>query len=279
MLDTLRIFLGTRWAHLTWTIYDWLASARLVTLALLIFTAVAMLASTPRYRRRMMILGLSLLALYWFVVSPLFSVPATYLLTRFVPSDTGQTADVVVVLARPSEARGDRYNTAVAMMEAGRAEKILVMGRDPAEDVFEKLQQRQLSPEQLTSAICVRTTLQEAESAAVLLSSQNLNRIILITDQPHMLRAWLTFRRFGFDVIPHMEPIQDWVAHHERSFLAIREYLGLLSYKLLGRFQAPTPDHLAQLVSEASDQFPTNGCFMTAEQLRQSLSSYSSSTN
>jgi hypothetical protein len=112
-----------------------------------------------------------------------------------------------------------------------------------------------------------------------LLSSQNLNRIILITDQPHMLRAWLTFRRFGFDVIPHMEPIQDWVAHHERSFLAIREYLGLLSYKLLGRFQAPTPDHLAQLVSEASDQFPTDGCFMTAEQLRQSLSSYSSSTN
>ncbi|NJL49360.1 MAG: YdcF family protein [Leptolyngbyaceae cyanobacterium SM2_5_2] len=218
MLDTLRVFLGTRWAHLTWVVFDWLASAKLVTLTLLVFTAVAMLASTPRYRRRMMILGLSLLAVYWFVVSPLFSVPAIGLLTRFVPPDTGQTADVVVVLARPSEARGERYETAVAMMEAGRAERILVMGRYPAEDVFEKLEQRQLSPERLTSAICVRTTLQEAESAAVLLSAQNLNHIVLITDQPHMLRAWLTFKGFGFAVIPHMEPIQDWVAHHERSF-------------------------------------------------------------
>ncbi|NJL49359.1 MAG: hypothetical protein HC929_20335 [Leptolyngbyaceae cyanobacterium SM2_5_2] len=55
--------------------------------------------------------------------------------------------------------------------------------------------------------------------------------------------------------------------------------MGLLSYGLLGRLQSPTPDHLAQLMADAANQFPTDGCFMTAEQLRQSLSSYSSPTN
>jgi uncharacterized SAM-binding protein YcdF (DUF218 family) len=272
MVDTLRRLVGMRWTHVSWGIYDWLSSARMVTLTLLVFTAIALVASSPRYRRRMMAVGLSLLGVYWLVVSPLFSIPAIHLLTRFVPEDNGQTADAVVVLYRPSEVEGDRYSQAIATMEQGRAKQLLVMGRQPGLDVFNELQKRNLPSDPLTSAVCVRTTKQEAESAVALLTTQGMQRIILITDQPHMLRAWLTFKGFGFSVIPQMEPIPDWVAHHERSFLAIREYMGLVSYALLGRFQAPSPDHLAELVAEATEHFPSDRCFVTAAQLRQATS-------
>ncbi|MGF1567935.1 MAG: YdcF family protein [Nodosilinea sp.] len=272
MLDTLRAMFGMRWTEFSWGLYHWLSSARMVTLTLLVFTAVMLLASAPRFRRRMVILGLTLLGTYWFIVSPLFSIPATRLLTRFVPPDTGETADAVVVLARNSDIQGDRYSTAVAMVKAGRAPRLVIMGRVQGIKVFESLQQQNLSTEGLLSAVCVRTTKQEAYSSAAILGPQDLSRIILITDPPHMLRAWLTFEGLGFSVIPHLEPIPDWVAHHERSFLAIREYLGMLSYAALGRFHQPPQSSLAEVATEIAAEFPADRCLLTAKEISQWVS-------
>lgn len=269
MMDAVITFLRSHWTKLTWGLYEWLASAKLVTATLVVFMLVALLVSRPRYRRRLVAMGLALLGAYWLVVSPLFSGPANYWLTRFVPADAGQSADAIVVLARPSEARGDRYDVAVQMMAEGRADQMLVMARQPAQVVFRELQERNLSPQGLTSAICMKTTQHEAESAASILGARGLRRIILITDRPHMLRAWLTFQGYGFSVIPHMVAIPDWVPHHERSFLAIREYLGLVSYGLMGRFQQPTPDQLDTVWAEATTHFPPNDCFLTADQIRE----------
>lgn len=274
MIDALTRFLRLHWTSVTWGLYEWFSSARLVTATLVIFiVVVALFVRQPRYRRRLLTMGMAMLATYWLIISPLFSVPATYGLTRFVPQDTGQPADAIVVLARPLEARGDRYDVAVQMMAAGRADQILVMTRHPAKQVLQDLQQRNLSPHGLTSAICIRTTQHEAESAASILGAQGIRRIILITDQPHMLRAWLTFQGYGFSVIPHMVAIPDWVAHQERSLLAIREYLGLMSYGLMGRLQTPAPDQLETIWAEAAAHFPPEYCFLTVDQLRELASS------
>lgn len=268
MVQTLRALAGSFWKELSWGIYDYLASARLMTLTLGVFIVVALFAGGRRYRRRLVATGLGLLGAYWLLISPLFSVPATALLTRFVPADTGQSADAIVVLARPHEAEGERYNTAITMLLAGRAPQILVMGRMAAAQVLEQLQNEQQSADQVIWAVCVKTTKHEAESATAFLASQGARRIILITDQPHMLRAWLLFKGYGFDVIPHMEPWADWVPHHERSFLAIREYLGLVSYALLGRFQQPSPEQFPELVAESTQHFPVDRCFWSAEQIQ-----------
>lgn len=273
MLDTLRAIFSTRWTQFTWGLYHWLSSAKMVSLTLLVFTGVMLLASSPGLRRRMVTLGLTLLVSYWVVVSPLFSIPATRLLVSFVPPDKGQTADAVVVLARNSDIQGDRYATAIDMVEQGRADRLLIMGRVQGVRVFEKLQQRQLPADGLLSAVCVRTTKQEAYSAAAALGPQGLHKIILITDPPHMLRAWLSFKSLGFTVIPHIEPIPRRLAHHERSFLAIREYFALISYTALGRFQPQPPSSLAQPVPAIAEDLPPDSCFITAEQMRQANSS------
>ncbi len=273
MLELFKGFLRTYWTKFTWSLFDWLSSARLVTLTLIVFTLVMFLASQPRYRRRMVTFGLVLLATYWLIISPLFSIPATQLLMSQVPKDTGETADAVVVLARESMIQGHRYETAVAMVDSGRAPEVLIMGRTQGKKVFRQLEQRNLSPELMLNAVCVKTTLNEAHSAGAILGSRGANKIILITDPPHMLRAWLLFKSLGFTVIPHPEPIPDWVPHHERSFLAIREYLGLISYAALGRFNQRPASALPQFAQEMLSQYPLNNCFMTADQIRQSLSS------
>ncbi|MBD1918969.1 MULTISPECIES: ElyC/SanA/YdcF family protein [Cyanophyceae] len=256
---------------MTWKLYYWFSSPEKVSLALLVVAVVALVASKPRYRRRMVIASVAMLAAYWFVLSPLFAVPATALLNSFVPPDTGEPADAIVVLARNGMIQGDRYNTALDMVAEGRSPNLLIMGRSQGGDVLKAIDERDLSPNLMLSAVCVRTTKQEAESAAAALGARGLNRIILITDTPHMLRAWLTFKGLGFSVIPHVEPLPAEVGSRAQSLLAIREYLGLVSYAGLGRFQGESPQTLPEVAREMAEDFPADRCFMTAEQLRQAF--------
>ncbi len=268
MVELLRSLVGSHWTKFSWGIYTYFTSAKLVTLTLGVFILVALFAGGRGYRRRLVATGLGLLGTYWLLISPLFSVPATALLTQFVPADQGQSADAIVVLARPREAKGDRYTIATTMLSAGRAPQLLVMGRAGATQVWEHLQQEQQPVDPLTGVLCVRTTKHEAEAATAFLASQGIQRIILITDKPHMLRAFLLFQGYGFEVIPRMASWADWVPHQERSFLAIREYLGLVSYALLGRFRHPSPEQFPELVAETIQRFPMDRCFWSAEQIQ-----------
>ncbi|MGB3310051.1 MAG: YdcF family protein [Nodosilinea sp.] len=241
-----------------------------VTLTLLVIAAVAMIASKPKYRRRMISACLALMAAYLFLLSPLFSMPATALLSSFVPPDPGESADAVVVLARTDRIQGDRYGTALDMVATGRSPNLLIMGRNQGAEVLKASDDRNLSPN-LTSAVCVKTTKQEAESAAAALGSKGLKKIVLITDTPHMLRAWLTFKGLGFTVMPHVEPLPADVGYRDRSLLAIREYLGLASYAGLGRFSGQSPNTLPEVAKAVADDFPADRCFMTADQIRQAF--------
>lgn len=270
MLESLRNVLRHYWPKLTWKLYYWLIDPQKVTLALLVVAVVAMVVSKPRFRRRMVSACLAIMAAYWFLLSPLFAVPATALLSSFVPADTGEPADAVVVLARSGHLQGDRYGKALDMVAAGRSSNLLIMGRAQGAEVIKAIDsdERNLSPNML-SAVCVRTTKQEAESAAAALGSRGLKKIVLITDTPHMLRAWLTFKGLGFTVMPHAEPLPANVGSRERSLLAIREYLGLVSYGVLGRFSGQSPNTLPEVAKAVSDIFPADRCFMTADQIRQ----------
>lgn len=271
MLELLRSVFGLYWTKLTWKLYYWFSSPTKMSLALLVVAVVALVATKPRYRRRMVAASVALLATYWFVLSPLFAVPATALLSIFVPPDTGESADAIVVLARNGMIQGDRYDTALDMVAEGRSPNLLIMGRSQGGDVLKALEERDLAHNLMLSAVCVRTTKQEAESAAAALGARGLNRIILITDTPHMLRAWLTFKGLGFSVIPHSEPLPAEVGSRARSMLAIREYLGLVSYAGLGRFQGESPQTLPEVARKMAEDFPADRCFMTAEQLRQAF--------
>jgi uncharacterized SAM-binding protein YcdF (DUF218 family) len=269
MLNVLRSFLGGRWTRFSWGIYNGLTHPGLVTLTLLGFVGIVLLVSSPPLRQRMVKGALILLAGYWFTISPLFSVPATWLLVQFVPQDTGQAANTVVVLSRGRNIEGDRYNTAISMLHSGRVRQLFITGRHQNIQVFELLEQQDVPTHEFLGTVCARTTKEEAYSAAAILGPEGINQIILITDPPHMLRSWLTFKSLGFSVIPHIEPLPDTLGQSHRSFLAVREYLGLLSYAALGRFNPRSPDTLAQPARDITKSYPPDQCLITADRIRQ----------
>ncbi|MBD0334672.1 MAG: YdcF family protein [Cyanobacteria bacterium Co-bin13] len=268
MLETLRSFFGLFWIRFSWKMYSWLTSPYKVTLGLLILIGFVLLCSSGRLRQQLLQAAVVLLAAYWFLISPLFSALAIQGLVNFVPQDTGQPADAVVVLARKKEIEGQRYSSAVSLLESGRVSKILTLGRHQSVRTFQLLQQRNLPAEgKLSGIACAWTTKQEAHSVASVLGPQGIKNIILITDSPHMLRSWLTFKGIGFSVTPYIEPLPSSVRSSDRTFLAMREYLGLLSYAVLGRFK-PSTTSLAQLAQEAAEEFPPERCTITLEAIR-----------
>jgi uncharacterized SAM-binding protein YcdF (DUF218 family) len=51
-----------------------------------------------------------------------------------------------------------------------------------------------------------------------------------------MARSQLTFRSLGFEVIPHPSPLPGSMNSERQQFLVIREWAGLITYGILGRY-------------------------------------------
>lgn len=50
------------------------------------------------------------------------------------------------------------------------------------------------------------------------------------------MRSFLTFRSFGFEVVPHPSPLPSFMGYPSQRRLVMRESFGLLTYGLLGRY-------------------------------------------
>jgi uncharacterized SAM-binding protein YcdF (DUF218 family) len=246
------------WTRLSWLLFNWLTHPWWVVVPLLVVVVLPFLTDLPRQPGQVSrliatsFLGHSLnwrgwisrgaaiaLLAYLILISPTLSSLAVAGLTRFVPADSGAKADAIVVLSRGKQ-RGERYEIAAQLWQDQRAPHIFVTAYGNVMNMKQLLQQQQLPIEILSGTDCAMTTYDEATSTAAILGPQGVESIILITDPPHMWRSLLTFRGFGFTVTPYMAPLPDQLSSAERSLLALREYPGLLSYAILGRF-SPQP--------------------------------------
>ncbi|NEP18766.1 MAG: YdcF family protein [Leptolyngbya sp. SIO4C1] len=145
-----------------------------------------------------------------------------------------------MVLGRGSLAEQTRAQAAVQLWQAKRAPVILTTGRGEAARLSAHITQLGVPLRAQLIEPNARTTEENAVRSFDLLHTIGVNRLILITDQPHMLRSVLTFQSFGFQVIPHPVTISPSLPAIEETALALREYVGLVSYALIGRFQPRT---------------------------------------
>ncbi len=260
MFDTLRRLVTTHWVDLNWALYDWLSSPKRVSLALLITIIVSWLGlkRQPRLRQWFSRTAIAILLLYWLIIAPITAPVLTGVLVNFLPTDSGRTADAIVVLTRSDDVMGDRYESAIKLWEAKRAPRLFVTTQHNLELTQTLLQVRGHLPQIVSATDCARTTKDEATSTAVILGSQGVKSVILSTDTPHMLRAYLTFQGVGFSVIPHPVDLPPSLSSAKRSFLVVREYLSLASYAALGRLQPQTDNALvrppADLLQTVSDR-------------------------
>ncbi len=185
-------------------------------------------------RRTQVIVALTLACLL--ITSPPGLALATQALTSQIPADSGANADAIVILGRGPRFMRDRVDATITLWQAQRAPHIFVSGRGDARFLVRQLLESGIPREAISGEDCSLTTEENAQFTADLLLPQNVKRILLVTDSPHMLRSQLTFESLGFEVIPYPSSVPPDLGYRERLNIVAREYGGMLSYVLKGRF-------------------------------------------
>lgn len=233
------------WRQLKWLVGQLFVNPLLVLLLVGGVIALTELIGSGSWKRRVKSLAAVLALTYLVIISPAGAALAVRGLTLWLPPDSGKTADAIVVLGR-GPLLNPRVDVAAQLWQAGRAPQIFASGRAEAPVLLKVLRAKGVPSDRLWGEVCSRTTAENALLTAPLLRSQDVERIILVTDSPHMLRSSLIFSSLGFDVIPHPTPLPTWLTSAQVSRLALTEYIGLAVYTALGRFQPQSP-HVAQI--------------------------------
>jgi uncharacterized SAM-binding protein YcdF (DUF218 family) len=226
----------TSWTTLNWGFFDWLATPAWVILPLLICLVLTWVLPTLPWKRPIRrIGGIALLLYVTFFSAPVVALANRFLVDQLTP-DAGEPVEAIVVLGRGKNLRKSRAEVTAQLWKTGRAPKIFVSGRDDSPVIVKFLEAKGIAPPSIDHENCSQTTEENAQFTAILLQPKGIKRILLITDPAHMLRASLTFQKRGFTVIPHLSPIPPKYTDQEEAVLVLREYMGLASYSLSGRF-------------------------------------------
>ena len=204
---------------------------------LIFLTLFGLLLLISSRRRKDLLTRVAILLMVYAATSGLIVALATQVLVFSLPADSGATVDTIVVLGRGKVLRNRRVETAAQLWQAKRAPLIFASGMSDAPQVIELLETRGIPRQLLSGESCSQNTEENVLFTAAVLHPQGLRQILLITDPPHMLRSYLTFRSFGFTVIPHTSPLPPDLTSAQETFVMFREYLGIVSYAFLGRFQ------------------------------------------
>ena len=205
---------------------------------MLVFGGLLLLSSLfPSWGRRPLRLTMLALALsYLLVLSPVVVNVAGSVLESQIPSDSGATADAIVILGRGKGFMPSRVAVANELWQAQRAPLIFASGIEDAPKILKRLQEQGIPRQALQSEACSRTTYENAKFTAAMLLPQGVHRIILITDSPHMMRSMLTFRGFGFSITPVASSGLSGLDRRKKTSTVLREWARLVGYGLLGRY-------------------------------------------
>lgn len=165
-------------------------------------------------------------------------------LVMFIPPDPGTQTEAIVVLGRGKEFGIARVDVAAKLWRAKRAPMIFVSGMGDTPKMLAELEEKGISQRVLDGENCSMTTPENAIFSAAILQSQDIKRILLVTDPPHMLRSIFEFRQEGFTVIPHTSPLPANFGFLDKAFLTVREYFFLISSSVQRLFQGQGPHEL-----------------------------------
>jgi len=246
------------WAGLSWRVYDLLIRPQLVMPILAVFIAAPWALRSWRWKRQASLAGVLLLLLYSLGLSPLGGRLGGKGLALLIPADSGQTADAIVILGRGGDFRPSRVQVAADLWREQRAPLIFASGRGDAIEIGQMLEAAGVTGDAIDGEPCSATTNENALFTAALLQPQGIKRLILVTDPPHMARSQLTFRSLGFEVIPHPSPVPSDLNFKQRQFIVIREWAGLITYGMMGRYFARSAE-ATDFSVQVTDGGPTQG--------------------
>ncbi|MCL6432618.1 MAG: YdcF family protein [Leptolyngbyaceae cyanobacterium HOT.MB2.61] len=223
------------------------------------------LVSSRRWRRWFLRPFAILVVGFLIITSPVMVALASWGLTFPLPVDTGEPVDSIVVLGRGEALRNWRVEIADQLWENHRATKIFVSGMSDAREIIALLKDSGVSKSVLSGERCSESTEENALYSSVILRPQDIQKILLVTDTPHMLRSLLSFQSVGFQVLPHPSPLPPQWNTQEQISLIAREYFGLAEYALTGRFRPKSTDELEYAPTNHLKRLSDQGCRVQAE--------------
>lgn len=198
--------------------------------------------------------------------SPLLIDLSMRCLLNLLPKDQGEPVELIVILGRGPDSQAERALVASQLWSERQSPHVFVSGMTDAPPTIRILNKMGVPEEQISGERCSQTTWENALFSDILLSSQEKKRILLVTDKLHMVRAFLVFQRFGFDVIPH--PIQresEGPFSLERFKTLFRESTALVLYGVTGKFQTDYADKQRKDRVEAHQKITQWNCYLQQE--------------
>ena len=228
------------WTTLSWQFFNLLTTPTIVIPLLCISATLPWAIKRLPYRRVWSLVSAVVLLIYLLAFTPNAVMAGNHFLIQSLPGNSTASADAIVILGRGDDLRQSRAETAAQLWNAGRAPLLFASGKGDAEEIAQLLEHQGIPSKAISGEPCAQTTEENARFTAAELLPHHHQRIILVTDPPHMLRSLLTFQSLGFAAVPYFSPLPDELSIHKRGLLIFREFLGLAIYKLKGRL-SPRP--------------------------------------
>lgn len=204
-------------------------------------------------------------ALWWVVGCLIFlglspSIINQVLQIAIARPDTGETADAIVVLGRGPAKNGERTLAAAQLLTQGRASRVFMSGMTDAPVMIKLAKDMGVPANQVSGERCSQSTWENALFSDILLSPQGTQKILLVTDDTHIPRATLTFRRLGFEVVPY--PVETKFSIHQIRH-GFRESFGIAFYSLSGKLQPLKDDAKQSAQIEANSKIKKWKCSLS----------------
>jgi uncharacterized SAM-binding protein YcdF (DUF218 family) len=260
-MQSISLFAGA-WTTLSWGITDLLIMPQAVIPVLFMLVALPLFFRAKHWKNWVGKPAAIALISYLLLISPVAAKLLSWGLDNQFISQwydsriTGKSIDAIVILGRGDVLASSRIKLATQLAKSDPVPIIFASGQTDAPYFIERLKGEDISTERLQGEGCSQTTEENALFTAALLYPQGVRRIMLITDPMHMPRSVMTLQSFGLEVVPHSSPIPWNLTSAEQSFLALREYFGLIGYGVRGRFQSRPPlENLPELVLKRIEEW------------------------
>ncbi|MGF1523919.1 MAG: YdcF family protein [Leptolyngbyaceae cyanobacterium] len=173
------------------------------------------------------------------LLSPLLLELSMRFWLGLLPKVQDTAASSILILGRGVDSQRQRALVGAQLWNEARSQSIFVSGMTDAPEIMKTLKQVGVPEARVRGERCSKTTWENGLFSQILLRAQAGNRIVLVTDELHMVRAFLVFRGFDFDVTTHP------IAHEstplfslKRWRILLREHVALLAYAARGKLQA-----------------------------------------
>jgi uncharacterized SAM-binding protein YcdF (DUF218 family) len=221
-----------------------LGGSAMELLIIVVLIGIVWMIVPRRWRQKFLLPFTIMLLLSIAFTSPWGVDLATQLMVSNLPEDTGERVEAIVVLGRGDELRQRRIERAERLWEQQRASRVFASGMLDAEFMLKQFENSGIPKNALSGEYCSQSTEENALFTSALLYPEQVQKIILITDTPHMMRSMLVFQALGFQVIPYPISLPDFWPTRLKSWILLREYMGLATYYFSDRFRQRTFEEL-----------------------------------